>query len=123
MDEIAKSIHEIYDNRERYIIIGLTGRTGSGCSTAASILNKPFSDLKLAKPKYIADNANEERKFLIIKRFIKNNWSPFVWFKIKDIITSFILEVEKKHLLSILRNISKRKMAEIQKRLKLIFFV
>lgn len=95
MDKITQSVHEIYDNRERYIIIGLTGRTGSGCSTAASILEKPISELKLAKPKSIIDNANEERKFAIIKRFIKNNWSSFVWFKIKDIITSFILEVDK----------------------------
>lgn len=95
MDKITKSIHEIYDNRERYIIIGLTGRTGSGCSTAASILEKPISELKLAKPKSIEHNANEERKYSIIKRFVQNNWSPFVWIKIKDIITSFILEVDK----------------------------
>lgn len=94
MDEITKGIHEIYDNRERYIIIGLTGRTGSGCSTAASILAKPKNELKLAKPKEFKHNANENRKYSIIKRFTRENWEQFVWIKIKDIITSFILEIE-----------------------------
>lgn len=95
MDEITKGIHEIYDTREKYIIIGLTGRTGSGCSKSASILAKPISKLKLARPKSLKNNANESRKYLIIKRFIQNNWEPFVWIKIKDIITSFILEIDK----------------------------
>lgn len=95
MDEITQSVYEIYDNREKYIIIGLTGRTGSGCSTAASILEKPISELKLAKTKIGIENDNELRKYSIIKRFIKNNWTQFVWFKLKDIITSFILEVDK----------------------------
>lgn len=94
MDEITKGIHEIYDNRERYIIIGLTGRTGSGCSTAASILEKPQNELKLAKPKEFKHNADENRKYSIIKRFTQENWEPFVWIKIKDIITSFILEID-----------------------------
>jgi len=95
MDENTKGIHEIYDNRERYIIIGLTGRTGSGCSTAARILKKPISELTLAKPKELKHNANENRKHSIVKRFIQENWSPFIWIKIKDIITSFILETDK----------------------------
>lgn len=38
MDQITKGIHEIYDTREKYIIVGLTGRTGSGCTTTAEIL-------------------------------------------------------------------------------------
>lgn len=104
MDEITQTVYEIYDNRERYIIIGLTGRTGSGCSTAASILKKPIRELKLAKPKLDMNNANEERKYSIIKRFIKNNWTSFVWFKIKDIITSFILEVDKEEFAEYISN-------------------
>jgi dCMP deaminase len=31
-------INKIYDERKDFIIIGLTGRTGSGCSTVAKIL-------------------------------------------------------------------------------------
>jgi len=50
------------------------------------------------------NNANEERKYSIIKRFVKNNWSPFIWIKIKDIITSFILEVDKEKFTDYISN-------------------
>ena len=33
-----KAIENIYGEREKFIIIGLTGRTGSGCTTVSNIL-------------------------------------------------------------------------------------
>jgi len=95
MDQVTKGIHEVYDTREKYIIIGLTGRTGSGCTTAAEILTTARNKLKLAKPHILSSNANEARKFSIIKRWVENNWVPFAQVEIKNIITSFILEVDK----------------------------
>ena len=35
---MKKNIDKIYENREKFIIIGLTGKTGSGCSTVAKII-------------------------------------------------------------------------------------
>ena len=104
MDEITKGIHEVYDTREKYIIIGLTGRTGSGCSKTAELLNTKKEDIKLARPKVLEENKNEKRKFTIIKRFIDANWEPFQWIKIKDIITSFILEIEKEEFANFVAN-------------------
>lgn len=99
MDEITKGVHEVYDTREKYIIIGLTGRTGSGCSTAANILATTNDELKISPPRLIENNKNECRKFSIIKRFIDYNWKPFIWIKIKDIITSFIVEKPKQEFI------------------------
>ena len=95
MDQITKGIHQVYDTREKYIIIGLTGRTGSGCTTTAGILTTPREKLKLARPQLLGNNENEARKFSIIKRYIENNWVPFVTIEIKNIIASFILETAK----------------------------
>ena len=33
-----KQINDMYMLRERFVIIGVTGRTGSGCTTAAKFL-------------------------------------------------------------------------------------
>ncbi len=33
-------IESIYNEREQFILIGLTGRTGSGCSTVSKILSE-----------------------------------------------------------------------------------
>jgi dCMP deaminase len=90
MTDIFQSIETLYDNRENFIVIGLTGRTGSGCSSAGEFLSKTLKDIKFPKYKIVDDN--EERKYRIIYNFIHKNWTPFVWIQIKDIITSFIIE-------------------------------
>lgn len=43
MDKAA-SIKSLYSQRDKFILIGLTGRTGSGCTTVAKILSK--NDMK-----------------------------------------------------------------------------
>lgn len=41
-------VKQIYKLRQNFILIGLTGRTGSGCSTVAKILaTENVQDLKL----------------------------------------------------------------------------
>ena len=37
---MEKAISQIYQKKEKLVIIGLTGRTGAGCSTVANILKK-----------------------------------------------------------------------------------
>ncbi|MCD4744568.1 MAG: hypothetical protein K8R67_19060 [Desulfobacteraceae bacterium] len=92
MNNFDKAIHQIYDCRQGFILIGLTGRTGSGCSTAASILSSDVGKLDLPEPTMRGLNLNEERKYKVIYNFAKSNWIKFKWIKIKDVITSFIIE-------------------------------
>lgn len=91
MTDLYKSIETLYSNRRNFVVIALTGRTGAGCTTAAEMLTRTTID-KIKLPKPLLLNDNEERKYRICHDFIKNNWSPFIWIQIKDIITSFILE-------------------------------
>ena len=46
MSEFNRAVSELYKEKENQIIIGLTGRTGAGCSTVASILKREFKDLE-----------------------------------------------------------------------------
>lgn len=90
MSDLSLAIDSLYENRQKFILIGLTGRTGSGCSSAAELLARDVRKLKLPKPK-LTDN-NEDRKYRIIYDFSKKNWKKFHWIQLKDVITSFILE-------------------------------
>ena len=35
---VSQAVDKLFDERRDFIIIGLTGRTGAGCSTVAKIL-------------------------------------------------------------------------------------
>lgn len=89
----------IYDERSNFIIIGLTGRTGSGCSEAASIMESTnFEDLNLKAPKNQDFHSKDERKYKIIYDYAKKNWNSFYILRMSDIIFSFLLPYELKEL-------------------------
>jgi dCMP deaminase len=90
MDNMKSALDKIYENRENFIIIGLTGRTGAGCSTAAAILSMSLEKLRLPKP--TNKTTAEERKYYLIFNFITSHWKPFITIEIRNIITSFIVE-------------------------------
>ena len=96
------SIDQVYKNRSQFVIIGLTGRTGSGCTASSKILEKTFGEIKAPKPNH--DNDNEARKYKIVYNYSENRWEPFQVIHIRDIITSFIIENEYIDFLKFLKN-------------------
>lgn len=88
-----RAIKTIYGEREQFVIIGLTGRTGSGCSTISNILEtEKFSDLKLRQPKSTEFQNAEERKYQIIYNYAQKHWNPFFRISMTDIIFSFVVQ-------------------------------
>jgi ABC-type multidrug transport system ATPase subunit len=73
--DISKALDTVFNESSNFILIGLTGRTGSGCSTSASILSK--QKLQLPDPGDSHFSGNEERKFRIIKKYIDSRWTKF----------------------------------------------
>lgn len=94
MNTHIESIKSAYSQREKFVLIALTGRTGSGCSTAASILAKSsFKDLDLQESQVREINTNEDRKYEIIYNYTqKNDWKAFSVIEASGIIFSHIIE-------------------------------
>ena len=102
------AVNNIYKEREDSIILGLTGRTGSGCSTIASILNSDYAEIDL---KYTSDLderniseitndlKSEEKKFHIINNYIKNRWQKFTIIEASAVIFAFVLKEGFDHLI------------------------
>lgn len=90
-DDVADALNRLYKETSNFLVIGLTGRTGSGCSTAAKILSSKHPDLpELSK---IYDTDNDRRKYRIVRNYINTNWKPFVTIQIRAVITRIILEL------------------------------
>lgn len=90
-DEIGGS-YPVFKQRRDTILLGLTGRTGSGCSYIASLLGKPITGLQSDYSK-IEDGirTNEWRQKRVINDFINDNWTPFITVKASDFIFYFML--------------------------------
>lgn len=86
-------ITEMLKQHEEFLVIGLTGRIGSGCSEAASILGSSFSEIGLP-PIYPGDMGlvdDCERDKRILYRYAVHHWLPFNVIRVRTIITSFLL--------------------------------
>lgn len=86
-------VDQIFKLRKDFIIIGLTGRTGSGCSTVAKIMStSDASRIKSDYREFHNDKIdNNTRKNRIVARFISENWKPFLTIKASDIIFYYAL--------------------------------
>jgi dCMP deaminase len=88
-------VDRVFKLRQNFVIIGLTGRTGSGCTTVAEKLStKEWYDLK---SNYQDVNPgpidNEVRKNRIVHRFLKRHWTqPFDVISGSDIIFYYALK-------------------------------
>lgn len=94
MENKTEYITNIMRHHEEFIVIGLTGRVGSGCTAAADIFGTHFEGLKLPQ---IAPGINslttDEREKRILYNYAESHWIAFDVIKVRTIITSFLFDV------------------------------
>jgi len=87
-------IETIYTERENFILIGLTGRIGSGCTTSANFLSQTLNEHNLRTIQLENNSTDNKRKKFIIDKFYRTKWKPFFSIRASDIITIFILKYD-----------------------------
>lgn len=89
---MINAINKIYEHRQDFMLVGLTGRIGAGCTTSADFLSKDITEHNLP-PICVTDSSSDsDRKRNIVRKFYNVNWKPFTKIIASDIITSFLLE-------------------------------
>ncbi|WP_210555585.1 MULTISPECIES: hypothetical protein [unclassified Pseudomonas] len=87
------AISKIYGDDD-FIIIGLTGRTGSGCSTVAKILSKPQKEIKHSLFSGNNPESNPQRKQKIVLKNFEKTWEPFVTIQASSVLTLMLSELD-----------------------------
>jgi len=95
--ENEKMISQLFSLRDKFVIIGLTGRTGSGCTTAASILedkdaNFPSPNDVNYKGKCFFSEMDSARYNLLVK-YAKQTHSKFYNIKVSDLISIYLFKL------------------------------
>jgi deoxycytidylate deaminase len=90
-ESISTAIDRVFDETSDFIVVGLTGRTGSGCSTAAQLLS--MDTLSLPDVIHSHFRENEARKYRIVKNYVEKKWQKFEWLQVRSIITRYLLEL------------------------------
>ena len=95
MANFSESVKNAYRERQSLIILALTGRTGSGCTTVSKILSKKsFKDLDVREPKTYDFSSRDERKYEVVYKYMsyQGRWEPFTVIGGSNVIFSFVVE-------------------------------
>jgi len=106
---MSNIISNLFMENSQFVLIGLTGRTGSGCTSAANILESQYADIPEEHQINEFYNGLDLKRYLITKNFISEHWNKFFSIKVSDLISGYILlkdekEVEKFIISSASRN-------------------
>lgn len=102
-------ISNLLSERSNFILIGLTGRTGSGCSTASKLL----CDDNLIFPKeneiyYEQQNffsGLDKKRYSIVRDYAQKNHTSFKLIKISDFITAKLLNISTEEFQNLLHKV------------------
>lgn len=86
------TISKIYGDDDDFIVIGLTGRTGSGCSTVANILSSERENIRHSLFSGHNPKDNNQRKQKVVFKCFERNWKPFITIQASTVLLLMLSE-------------------------------
>ena len=85
----------LYSLRKDFTVIGLTGRTGSGCTKIADVLCESYESLKegMRDSNEFDENNLFLRKYNIVRTYMQHgdNWSKFEKISYKEVLFFYLI--------------------------------
>lgn len=72
-------INDLFDRQQDFIVVGLCGKTGSGVSTTAEILNKEFEELHLNAEPPAAGTTMSGMNTVCCTTMLGGTGTAFIW--------------------------------------------
>jgi deoxycytidylate deaminase len=88
---MSTKLDQLYSLRKNFTIIGLTGRTGSGCSELAEVLSKKFEEISNIRKPSDLDESVFQRKYTIAYNYTKENWKEYKIIEYKKVLLLILL--------------------------------
>lgn len=84
-------IKGFFDSKQDFIVLGLCGKTGSGSTTVADILQKSFEQLNMPVPSDNSADRMADHEYRLLYTYTKVHWRPFYRIKTSALITARVL--------------------------------
>lgn len=96
--ENKQFISQLFLENSQFILVGLTGRTGSGCTTTANILESKKPNFP--EPEHLNGfyKGLDVERYKIVRKYAEQHWSNFYSIKVSDLISTYILTLPPEHL-------------------------
>ncbi|MCC5457265.1 deoxycytidylate deaminase [Klebsiella variicola] len=91
----VNAIKELFLENNEFILLGLTGRTGSGCSTAAKILSSETPNFPSLESLGSFYSEMDGIRYNVLKQYTEEHWKAFNLIKVSDLISAYILLLSK----------------------------
>ena len=88
---MGTKLDQLYSLRKNFTIIGLTGRTGSGCSDLAEALSKSFEQIGNIRTPNDLDISVFQRKYQIVFNYTSKNWKNYKVIEYKKVLLLMLL--------------------------------
>ncbi|HDZ9223413.1 TPA: deoxycytidylate deaminase [Vibrio cholerae] len=107
-----KFISQLFLENSQFILVGLTGRTGSGCTTTANILESKKPNFP--EPEHLNGfyKGLDITRYKIVKKYAEQHWNNFYSIKVSDLISTYILTLSPEHLSKFICSTSTQKLDE-----------
>lgn len=120
MDQ-GNTMHDILTQREDFLVIGLTGRLGSGCSKVAEVLATPFDEMNFPNPIPQLGQPSlteESRTIRILAEYAQSHWLKFDVIHVGAIIATFILDDDRRFMYDLGENTTPEGLCEQRKKFR-----
>lgn len=98
--DLTNGIEEAFAERIDLLVVALTGRTGSGCSTTAQAMTRAFNQIPTAPDAF---SGAEKRKQAICAQFAAKQWIPFKAISVSTVIFGLLILEDWTRIESFLR--------------------
>jgi len=104
-------ISNLLGERSNFILIGLTGRTGSGCTTTANLLTGDSGELQFPTASEVNYKIQpyftgmDTKRYEIVRKYAIKNNDPFKVIKISELISAQILNLELDALKAFIKSV------------------
>ena len=88
---MSTKLDQLYSLRKNFTIIGLTGRTGSGCSDLADLLSIGFNENRLIRKPDELSTSVFQRKYQIVYNYAEKNWKKYNIIEYKKVLFLLLL--------------------------------